>query len=479
MDEDDDRVELPRPETVLLAGFLIVLAWAPFPYGSNRPWAELVLGLGLGAILFAWAGAAMTGVALATPLTRRLTWPALLMFGAIGWAAFQSLDLSLLSQAVDLKWLAHPVWQMTSNALGFGAGAFVSVDPELTRQGIFAAGLSIAAFVIAFELGRDRARAGMLLGGFVVIAFVYALGAIASFHSQFDFQSWLMPDAKPESGRMAGPFINPNHFATFLALGALAGLGLFVETLRQSVVWDRGGKVLARTMATALTGKNALLFAAAVVVLSALLFTQSRGGVIAFLIGTVALIVALGVGKRWNSGEESGQRAMAALLVAVLGVAAALSADPLFGRVGAEGVNDSARAALAQSTIEAIAAAPLTGHGFGAYERYYPFFADGSVVGYVDEAHNDLLETLADLGLPAGAAFIASPILLAGMCFAGCLRRRRDRVYPAVGFAASVVVGVHAAVDFSLQVPAVAIAYAALLGLGTAQSWRTNMDMVR
>lgn len=479
MDEDDDRVELPRPETVLLVAFLAVLAWAPFPYGSNRPWAELVLGLGLGGILFAWAGAAMTGIAPATPLTRRLTWPGLLMLAALGWALFQSVDLSALAKVVDLGWLSHPVWPATTQALGFGNGLFVSVDPELTRQAIFAAGLSVAAFVIAFELGRDRGRAALLLGGFVVIVFIYAAGAIASFHSHFEFQSWLMPDPKPVSERLAGPFINPNHFATFLALGALAGLGLFVETLRQSVVWDRGGKVLARTMVTALTGTNALLFAAAIVILSALLFTQSRGGAIAFLLGTFALIVALGVGKRFNAGEEAGQRAMAALLILVLAVAAALSADPLFGRVGEQGVGDSVRASLAQSTMDAIAAAPLTGHGFGAFERYYPFFADGSVVGYVDEAHNDLLETLADLGLPAGLALIASPILLAGTCFAGCLRRRRDRIYPAVGFAASVVVGVHAVVDFSLQVPAVAIAYAALLGLGASQSWRTNMDMVR
>jgi hypothetical protein len=52
-------------------------------------------------------------------------------------------------------------------------------------------------------------------------------------------------------------------------------------------------------------------------------------------------------------------------------------------------------------------------------------------------------------------------------------------VFPAIGFAASVVVGIHAAVEFSLQVPAVAVVYAALLGLGVAQSWRTNMDLIR
>ena len=49
---------------------------------------------------------------------------------------------------------------------------------------------------------------------------------------------------------------------------------------------------------------------------------------------------------------------------------------------------------------------------------------------------------------------MAAPVVLAGMCFAGCVRRRRDRVFPAIGFAASVAVGVHAFVEFSLQIPA-------------------------
>jgi O-antigen ligase len=216
-----------------------------------------------------------------------------------------------------------------------------------------------------------------------------------------------------------------------------------------------------------------------VTIVSALLLTQSRGGVIAFSLGTAALIAALSVGRRANKGESSGQRAMAALLVAVLGIAAAVSADPLLGRVQEQGVTDNARAAIAQSTMKAIEAAPLMGHGFGAFERYYPFFSDGTVVGNVDEAHNDILETVADLGIPAGLAYLAVPVILAWMCFQGCLNRRRDRLFPAIGFAATVVVAVHAAVEFSLQVPAVAITFAALLGLGVAQSWRTNMDLIR
>ncbi|MDF2096672.1 hypothetical protein [Aquibaculum arenosum] len=40
--------------------------------------------------------------------------------------------------------------------------------------------------------------------------------------------------------------------------------------------------------------------------------------------------------------------------------------------------------------------------------------------------------------------------------------------------AASLLVGVHALSDFSLQLPAVTVTWLVLLALGVAQSWRTD-----
>jgi predicted RND superfamily exporter protein len=48
--------------------------------------------------------------------------------------------------------------------------------------------------------------------------------------------------------------------------------------------------------------------------------------------------------------------------------------------------------------------------------------------------------------------------------------RSRSAVYPAVLAACSVLVGVHALVDFSLEMPANAATYALLLGVGCAQA---------
>jgi len=76
-----------------------------------------------------------------------------------------------------------------------------------------------------------------------------------------------------------------------------------------------------------------------------------------------------------------------------------------------------------------------------------------------------------ELGVPAALALFLALGGLAVTCWRGVARRHRDWVFPATGAAASVLVGLHATVDFSLQLPAVAILYATIMGVGVAQSY--------
>jgi hypothetical protein len=484
MERDGGFLDLVRLENLLLAIFVAVLALAPFPYGSNSGWAESGLGVGLGGVLLALSGLTLTGLTTAPSPIRRLVLPALCMIAALGWGLIQSIDLEAVVRltGLDMRGLAHPVWASTMAALCRDTGSYVSVDPEATRHAVFVCCLSVSAFLIAVKLSRDPERARILLGGIVLIACAYAGTTVAARYVNVDLQALVLPNiasAQPPSARSSAPFMSANHLATFMTLGAIAGMGLFVETLRQATVWDRGSRTALRSGARAFGSAGAIWLIAATLVIATLVIAQSRGGLIALLVGTLALAIALAAGRSWSAGEENGRRAVTALLVLALGITVAAGIDSLTGRVADEGPDDTARAAVADASMKAIATAPLAGHGFGAFEHYYPLFAEGARTGTVTEASNDLLETLADLGLPAGFAFIATPILLAAMCFAGCVRRRRDRLYPAIGFAVSVAVAVHALVEFSLQIPAIAVTYAALLGIGVAQSWRTSMDAVR
>ena len=85
-------------------------------------------------------------------------------------------------------------------------------------------------------------------------------------------------------------------------------------------------------------------------------------------------------------------------------------------------------------------------------------------------AHNDWLEMIFELGFPAAVLWFAVIASLALRCLLGFFRRGRDHIYPLTGFCACVLVGLHSFVDFSLQIPAVAVTFSVLLGLGVAQS---------
>ena len=76
--------------------------------------------------------------------------------------------------------------------------------------------------------------------------------------------------------------------------------------------------------------------------------------------------------------------------------------------------------------------------------------------------------------IPAAVVFMAMIAVLAGRCLAGMRSRSRDAHLPAIGFASTVFVALHAVVDFGAQIPAVAISYAVLLGMGWAQSWSSR-----
>src|SRR5437762_3155658 len=85
-------------EAPIVALFVLILAWAPFPYGSNRPWALYVLAIALGALLTLWSGAVIFGWARLTPLTRKLLLPGVCLGAALGFALLQALDLTIVDR---------------------------------------------------------------------------------------------------------------------------------------------------------------------------------------------------------------------------------------------------------------------------------------------------------------------------------------------------------------------------------------------
>src|SRR5262249_22031209 len=108
-----------------------------------------------------------------------------------------------------------------------------------------------------------------------------------------------------------------------------------------------------------------------------------------------------------------------------------------------------------------------------------PMFRDQSVNTTVKwgQAHNTYLEVFQGLGLLFGSMLVASVGLLVWRCMKGAMTRQENEMIPCVAASAAFLLGVHALVDFSLQIQAVAITFMALLGAGIAQSESSRLQL--
>jgi O-antigen ligase len=450
---------------------LALVLLSPLPLGSYRPWAWSLLAVGTGALLILWAFLVLVGRA-RVPVPMERLWSVVIPFAVVlAWAFVQTLS------AVPALW-THPLWDEAAHALPepIAAGVLprISVDPAMTLIAILRLACYGGVFWLAVQFGRDRSRARDVLVAVAVTGTVYATYGLINHFAGWERILWLEKWAYP--GDLTATFVNRNAYGAYAGLGLLCCVGLFLHALRPSRhapdrrAFDLAETVLVRAMP---------FLIGALVIGTALLLSHSRGAFLCTGLGLLVLMVAVVVSRLI--------RPYAALVVSVLIVGLGLGVLGLSGEGTVERLattaaqlqaTDEARTNLYRLTDEAITDAPWTGYGFGTFLPAFRMYRDTSLVAPViwDFAHNIYLETAMDLGLPAAVLFYLSLAVVILACLRGLMRRRRDHIYPAVALSAVTLIGSHGLVDFSAQMPAVAVTLALLLGVGFAQSWGTGDD---
>jgi O-antigen ligase len=168
------------------------------------------------------------------------------------------------------------------------------------------------------------------------------------------------------------------------------------------------------------------------------------------------------------------------LLIIYGGIIFYFSHHDLWLRLEQHGFTDNSRDQVRQLVIEAILTRPFLGFGYGSFESVFPLFQTLAISGNFNTpllwnyAHNSYLELAFELGIPATLGLIYCLLKLVKLCFLGLYCRKRNWIYPAIGLSASSLACLHASVDFSLQIPAVAYTYAMIIGIACAQSFSTQ-----
>lgn len=448
---------------VPVIALITILALSPLPFGATPPfWQSLLAAVSLFLVPLAYATTRQSRTGLqawlfhAQPTVR---WSAALLAIVVSWMMFQAF--------VPGPW-QHPAWQQVADTIGGPVSATISLDPFATMSDAISL-LGIAGiFLVTATLSRDAKVARLVLQAIALIGAAYATYGLLVFALGNETVAW-MPK-RHYLASLTSTFVNRNSYGVFAGLTGLAALGLLLSYVTPLL----SAKMSRRDKTTMLLERLAtrwwIWLGAIAVGVTALLLTGSRGATAATGLSMLTLI-AVYLGAR--------RAGIAPIMVALFGAGVigfsilALSGDFVLSRL-----QDNFDSNLTgRSDIYAYAFATLRDHmwlgtGYGAFEDGFAFYQTGTdaIAQRIVAAHSIYLETAIELGLPAALLFFASVGLLIFTCIKGTIERQRDRIYPALAVAASLLVGTQGIVDFGVQTPAIATLYAALLGIGVAQS---------
>jgi O-antigen ligase len=450
--------------------FVVALGLAPLIFGGNVPLAWGINGVVFGSLLAASFTPLGDGPIPLIIALRRTWLPVLLIGCVLTWAFLQT-------AAWTPHALHHPIWDRASDLLGEPLPGAISVNPSETRLSLLRLATASAVFLVALRLGGDpiwakRIVAGVAAAGTLHTLYALSLAAAGPDAAEILSEALFKIDQVPY---LTGTFINRNHLAIYLGLAIISCWGLLVRAIRKSMK-DHGfldtREFIARGLGvTSALARFAVLF---VPLSSGLLLTASRA---AFLLTFFAILLLVFLERKRASRSLASCVALAVALVGGV-FALTMQGDFLTAKLVGSSVESDidARLAVARITAKAIADRPILGWGFGTFANVFPLYRDETLPlpGRWLEAHNCYLEALLGLGIPIAMLLFVALFLLAIACVRGALTRRRDQLAPSVAVGATLLIGAHALVDFSIQLQGIAVTYAALVGAGTAQSWSSR-----
>jgi tetratricopeptide (TPR) repeat protein len=409
----------------------MALAGLPLAVGGVLPWAQ---GLALAVLL---AGTLAYAVRRQrdekTVPVPRLLWAGV---AAWAWALIQvvPLPLGLVEVLAPATAAVHRELQAATGL----APAFVplSLDAATTLMVPLRLALYLLTFLLGLFLARCREHLETLLKtlcwmgtGLVGVAAATRALHLEEVLGLYHPATALYPTASV--------FVNPDHAVAFLGLTTSATMGLVLlhrEALRH---WIYLSAITAQAALIALTPSVTAPLALAVLVTAFVVFLL----------------------RRRHSSEEHRRVNLFPLAVALFLVLVCLVAGWRVMPADWANALSLPRSGLLLDSLALLKRFPLFGVGAGAFPQAFAFGGPPAQVVY-PAPDNALLQAVLELGLPAGVLLLGALAFMAWVPLREAWSHER-----AMGAVAGVVgLGLHELFDFSIQVPAVGVAFFALLG---------------
>jgi len=459
-------------ERVVYWGLVGLLFWAPLPFGSNRPWAAAIIVIWVALLGLLWS----IGWAAGKCNVRSSFQRGRLALGLlVAWAAM----IFLQTLALPLPWLG---WLSPGAARVFGEAyggavaptATLSIHPAATGRYQLLTLALVGYFALMLLVIQRTER----LKHFALMVVLSGSGcAVLAIYLHFTGANYLLFHEGVAHDVAKGPFINRNHFASYLEICLAVGVGLIVAEFEPSPLstWKQRLRWLLRVLLSSKMRVRLLL----IVMVIALILTRSRMGNAAFFAALLmgGLVALLCLRARWKTIALF-LASMIVLDVVIIG--SWIGVEQVVKRVQqtaissdtkkAEGLQEQSleeRTDQGFSALASVSDFPLLGTGGGTFESMYSQYKQPGYMMTLDHAHVDYVEFLIESG-STGSILLLGLVLVASVTALRTLRTS-DRATQR-GLALGVLIGIlatmiHATVEFALQIPAVALALVLLLGI--------------
>ena len=438
------------PARFLFAAYLALLVAAPIPLGSNRPWSWTVLELWVFVLAVWWLVGFVRGRhRVGTTFIK--SWPALAC-GALwlGYVWFQLVPLPFEVLSTLSPEAAR--WHEVAAAPARVDAAPLTLDRHGTLQGALKSSAYLAFFGLSLLLLNRRERVRAAAFALVVSGFVQAMSG------------GLVALAGPLGESAHGSFANRNHYAAYLVTCLSAGIGVLIASLTGAV--SRTWRQFFRNLAALILSPRMLLRLALVVMVIALVLTRSRMGNVSFFLSLLA-VGAVGLALSRRATRSMVVLIASLVVIDVFIVGTYFGVERVLERVEQTRMDTEDRDEIASYALDLWRDYPIFGSGLGSFHAVIPgYWGEFPDVPYT-HAHNDYLQFACEVGA-IGAALLGAMLLMSLLVALRAQQVRNDPLMRGISFGSMmgiIALMIHSAVEFSLQIPAIALTFMLVLAL--------------
>jgi hypothetical protein len=388
---------------------------------------------------------------------------------------------------IDGNPFGNAAWTSIADIVGSVPGA-ISIVPADTVAAMVPALLPFAVFIAALILFQSDENALALL------RFMAVSGALVALYGliQFEFFPGNLLFRKKEFylHDLTAVLVNRNSIATYLGGALILNAGFFYDSLvtKRAAGFEALNSIFYRNSFVRISGRSLVYAVFFFFTLAALLLTRSRAG-IASTFAAFAFVSIFFVFDTFARARQKGitvpkVRSRVLKIGALLAtIAAVVLAFLLFGgrvieRADLQGTEDL-RFCVYPSMIALLKDNWIVGTGLGTFQEAFSRYQDpacGSLELTWDRAHSFYLEGWIDLGVIFVPLFLAVVLGLFGAFITGFRKRKSLRWVSVCGLAVLVVFLLHSIVDFSIQIPGVAVSFAAIMAATVVLSMNRAMS---